>query len=259
MSDGLRDYTADCFEDRGGGGDSHLGGAFLFGLLAVMSSGAGFGVGFVSSACGGIPGTVACSVVLGVLNGVMAFLAFRVLKVASWMAFVLVGGGFALTVVGAYLCGSFCSDGDGLSFASYLRGTWEAGLGCQIRLVVTAAVLLVGTFAVAGFLNGRSLFCEACGRWAGGRRVLKALYLCVPEGAAFALLAKGVVSPLLSASPVASGTTGIALDVLVRFCTGCRRGAMWVWKTIPGGRRRSILSRVELGADAVRSILEISR
>lgn len=250
----MTDYAERVLRDGAGNG---LAGASAVATCLALACAGGFGLGVCwAKGGGGVLPWAAAAVGLGLLEGVFAAWAYRAFRVASGFLLGLVTLILALAAAAAFLFGRLAGAGDAACWARLFEGTRGT-----VEVLAVAGTLFALPFVSAFTAASRAFFCEACGAWSTDRRTLPPLYLCVPEAAACALLAKGRISPLLSASPVASGSTGVALVVRLRFCPACRRGAMRVARAVPGGRPRRIagLGRVPLGADAVRALLELAR
>lgn len=266
MSYGQDDFSVDYLEGRGTGrgGALRLGMCGLLLALWGMILAVAWGLGYVRQHGELRFGGEVVAIGLSLLNGYLVsrtYQAMRVkLPVVLWLLAVAMGFGSAA------LCfhGECLGAGDGSSFDSIRERCFSSGPFTVMEVVRTLGIpllLLLGTLVCGGMFQRRAFFCEACGQWGRERALLMPLYLRVPAGTAFAILARGTVSPLLSASPVASGTTGVALAVQICYCPDCRHGAMWVLEIARGGRRRVVkgLQGIPLEAEAVRALLEIVR
>ncbi len=228
MNDLTTDYEA-YLKEHASGGEGFP--PFLTALgvltLAFMGvAGAAWGLSFVEQ-MRNVPVTIAAGAGLGILVGVAACAVYRTTRRTS---------GFLLGVILVPLCAmALYADWLGLFHAQgkmvlnpleQMATLFPPG---QARMDLFAqAVALCGTAAlVAKLLNRGAFFCEDCGAWSRSVCRLPPLYLCVPQIAAYAALARGDVSSILTASPVPSPRGEPAHRVVVRFC-GCRRGRMWV-------------------------------
>lgn len=249
---GYTDYE----QDGLGGGAGRLGAVFLLFLSLVLAAAAGIGFSLLRQHEAGhlvLPLACCTGIVLGLLAAV-SYRAFRldvpVLRAALLLGIAAVPSilyWFSLPPELHASARTLTILGQTLPFADVVH----AG---------TILLLVLGVLATGCVVYRRGYLCETCERWGKGHRVLSPLYLCVPEPTAFSLLARGNVSPLVSASPVPTSTSQTALTAVVRYCTTCRRGALWVLRSVSGGSRRAVpgLGRIPLDAESVRSLLEIS-
>ncbi len=228
MNDLTTDYEA-YLKEHASGGEGFPPSVKALGVLALALAGvagAAWGLSFVEQ-MRNVPVTIAAGAGFGVLVGAAVCAVYRTARRTS---------GFLLGVIWAALC------------ATALYADWVGIFHAQGKMVLNPleqmttlfppgrarmdlfvqAVALCGVAAlVAKLLNRGAFFCERCGTWSRFVCRLPPLYLCVPQVAAYAALARGDVSSILTASPVPSKPGEIAHHVVVRYC-GCRHGRMWI-------------------------------
>lgn len=255
MPGDLRGYT-DFEQDGLGGGAGRLGAVLLSLVQLALVLAAGVGLSFLRQLGPSrlVPPLALC---VGLLAGLLAVLSYRTFRLSSSLLRALLLVGFAAAPSAAYWCALPPSLHESTRTLPLLGQTLPV---TDTLHAGTVLLIALGAFTAGCTVFRRRFLCETCERWGRGCRVISPLYLCVPEATACSLLAGGHISPLLSASPVPAAASQTALTAVVRYCTTCRRGALWVYRTVSGGRRRLVpcLGHIPLDAEAVRSLLEIA-
>ncbi len=255
MNDLTTDYET-YLKEHASGGEGFPPFLKALGVLVLAFAGvagAAWGLSFVEQ-MRNVLVTVAGGAGLGVLIGAAACAVYRTARRTSGLLLGVIWSVLCATALYAEWVGIFHVQGKVvLNPLEQMATLFPPG---QARMdLFGQAVALCGTAAlVAKLLNRSAFFCADCGMWSRFSCRLPPLYLCVPQVAAYAALARGDVSSILTASPVPSPRGEPAHRVVVRFC-GCRHGRMWV------GCKGAVqgLQGIPLEPAAVADLLDIAK